>query len=113
MLGFVKNGLIRLLKTRGYCVSFGEPATFAGILSAFESHKGEFFFVQIGAYDGLKSDPILAFVRDRRWRGILVEPQPDVFEKLKRNYANIPNVIFENLAIAAWEGSLPLYKLRK
>jgi FkbM family methyltransferase len=112
MLGNFKKGLIRLLESRGYCVSFGEPATFAGILSALKSRGEKFFFVQIGAYDGLKSDPIQASVRERRWRGILVEPQPDAFERLKRNYANIPNLIFENVAIAACGRSLTLYKLR-
>jgi FkbM family methyltransferase len=112
MLGILKKGLIRLLERRGYCVSFGEPATFDGILSAFERRREDFFFVQIGAYDGLASDPIQACVRARRWKGILVEPQPDAFERLKRNYANIPNLIFENVAIAAREGFLPLYKLK-
>jgi FkbM family methyltransferase len=112
MLRLFKKGLIRLLESRGYCVSFGEPATFAGILSVFERRSENFFFVQIGAYDGLESDPIRASVRERRWSGIFVEPQPDAFERLKRNYANIPNLIFENIAIAACEGFLPLYKLR-
>jgi FkbM family methyltransferase len=112
MLGIFKKGLIRLLESRGYCVSFGEPATFAGILSAFERRRENFFFVQIGAYDGLASDPIQASVRERRWKGILVEPQPDAFERLKRNYANVSNLIFENAAIAASDGFLPLYKLK-
>jgi FkbM family methyltransferase len=112
MLDLFKKGLIRLLCSRGYCVSFGEPATLAGILSAFGSRKKEFFFVQIGAYDGLESDPIQASVRESRWTGILVEPQPDAFENLKRNYANVPNLVFENVAIAASQGVLPLYKLR-
>jgi FkbM family methyltransferase len=112
MLGLFRKGLVRLLQTRGYCISFGEPATFAGILAAFENRKREFFFVQIGAYDGLKSDPIQACVRERSWSGILVEPQPDAFERLKRNYANIPNLTFENVAIAGCEGTLPLYRLR-
>jgi FkbM family methyltransferase len=112
MLGIFRKGLIGLLESRGYCVSFGEPATFAGILSAFKSRREKFFFVQIGAYDGLKSDPIQAAVRQCRWRGILVEPQRDAFERLKRNYANIPNLIFENIAVATSEGSLSLYTLR-
>jgi FkbM family methyltransferase len=112
MFSVFKNALIRLLQSRGYSVSFGEPATFAGILSAFERRRRDFFFVQIGAYDGLKSDPIQASVRKRHWRGILVEPQPDAFEKLKQNYRSIPNLIFVNAAIGASDGALPLYKLR-
>jgi FkbM family methyltransferase len=112
MLGIFKQGLIRLLESRGYCVSFGEPATIGGILGAFSSKRDNFFFVQIGAYDGRECDPIHAFVHRRRWKGILVEPQPDAFERLRRNYAGGPDLIFENVAIADREGSLPLYRLR-
>jgi FkbM family methyltransferase len=111
MLTVLKKGLIRLLESRGYCVSFGEPATFAGILQAFSSKRDKFFFVQIGAYDGRESDPIQAFIQQRRWGGIVVEPQPDAFERLRRNYAGRPDLIFENVAIADREGSLPLYRL--
>ena len=89
-----------------------KPATIAGILGALSSKRDEFFFVQIGAYDGQALDPIQGFVRRRRWRGILVEPQRDAFELLRRNYAGSPGLIFENLAIADHEGSLPLYRLR-
>ena len=88
------------------------PATFAGILEAFSGSRDDFFFVQIGAYDGRTSDPIEALVHGRHWRGILVEPQPDAFERLKRNYAHSPGLIFENVAIADHEGSHPLYMLK-
>ena len=108
-----KKLLIRLLEKRGYCVSFGEPATFAGIISAFNSQTEKFFFVQIGAYDGRKCDPIHEYIHRYRWGGILVEPQPDAFEKLRQNYANFPGLIFERVAIADRDSSLPLYKLKE
>lgn len=110
LLKQLKQSVIRLLESRGYCVSFGEPATLAGIISAFD--KGDFFFVQIGAYDGVKDDPIRQFVRDRRWSGLLVEPQPLAFEQLKRNYADIPGLKFENAAIAPRDGVLPFHTLK-
>jgi FkbM family methyltransferase len=113
MRAIVKRLLIRLLEKRGYCVSFGEPATFDGIISLFNSRTENFFFVQIGAYDGRECDPIQRFIRRYRWSGILVEPQPDVFEKLRRNYANVPGLVFERTAIADQECSLPLYKLKE
>ena len=68
--------------------------------------------MQIGAYDAREHDPIQAFVRRRRWRGILVEPQPDAFERLRRNYSGSPGLIFENVAIADHEGSLPLFMIK-
>jgi FkbM family methyltransferase len=113
MLAIFKKLLIRLLEERGYCVSFGEPATFDGIISAFNSRTKNFFFVQIGAYDGLECDPIQRFIHRYRWSGILVEPQPDAFERLRRNYEKFPGLIFERTAIADQECSLPLYKLKE
>jgi hypothetical protein len=58
------------------------------------------FFVQIGSNDGSRGDPLYAAVRRHgHWRGILVEPVPFVFERLKNNYDNDPRLIFENVAI--------------
>ena len=37
-------------------------------------------FVQIGANDGSYGDPLRPYVLRYPWHGILVEPQPDVFE---------------------------------
>jgi hypothetical protein len=109
MLTVLKKRLIRVLESRGYTVG---SATFAAILWACGSKRDRFFFVQIGAYDGREHDPIQAFVRRCRWRGILVEPQPEAFERLRRNYAGSPGLIFENVAIADHEGSLPLFMIK-
>ena len=35
----------------------------------------EFFFVQIGAFDGRVADPLYQLVHRHHWRGVLVEPQ--------------------------------------
>lgn len=56
-------------------------------------------FVQIGAADGRRADPIFAFVRRYGWRGVLCEPLPDLFELLKRNYQGQQGLIFENVAV--------------
>lgn len=58
-------------------------------------------FVQIGAHDGMHLDPLYPFVKKYHWRGLLVEPQPAVFEKLKANYASEPQLTFEQCAIVA------------
>ena len=70
------------------------------------------FFVQIGAHDGRTLDPIAPFVRAHGWRGLLIEPQPAVFEQLKANYADRPDLILENVAVGAAEGTLRLHRFR-
>jgi len=106
----LKQSVIRLLESRGYCVSFGEPATLMGIVSGFD--KDDFFFVQIGAYDGREGDPIHDFVRQRHWKGLLVEPQPDAFAGLRSHYKDCPGLLFENAAITASGEAMPFYRLK-
>ena len=67
-------------------------------------------FVQVGANDGVFGDPIRDYVLTRGWRGVLVEPQPDVFARLKDNYpGHADRLIFEQVAIGP-EGTLTLYR---
>jgi len=68
--------------------------------------------MQIGGNDGFVKDPIFRFVKKYRWKGIVVEPQKEVFYKrLKRTYRLEKNVVLENVAIAAQQGIKTLYKL--
>lgn len=60
----------------------------------------DFYFIQIGANDGVVHDPLYRHVLRHRWRGILVEPVRYYFDLLKRNYASSHGLIFENVAIS-------------
>jgi FkbM family methyltransferase len=67
-------------------------------------------FVQIGANDGVFGDPLREYVVKFPWRGILVEPQPAVFERLRANYdTQKERLIFENLAISDHSGQITMY----
>jgi len=52
----------------------------------------DFFFLQIGANDGLMCDELAPFVRQYRLRGVVVEPLPEVFRQLLHNYRDQPQV---------------------
>jgi FkbM family methyltransferase len=67
------------------------------------------FFIEIGAGDGVKGDHLRPYVVSRGWRGIMVEPVPRVFERLRRNYAGNDRVTVENMAIADRDGKIPFY----
>jgi hypothetical protein len=62
--------------------------------------RPDFFFVNIGANDGVVADPIYPFIKKYGWRGIAVEPVPYVFAQLQRNYAGLEGVILENAAVS-------------
>jgi FkbM family methyltransferase len=59
----------------------------------------DFFFVQIGANDGVFNDPIRQFVTRHDLAGLVVEPLKDFYEKLVQNYQPYPKVKPVNVAI--------------
>lgn len=66
-------------------------------------------FVQIGANDGIVDDPIREFIVRYQWRGIAIEPIPEIFAALKPAYAGYPQVIPVNCAVSY--GGDPALKL--
>jgi FkbM family methyltransferase len=74
------------------------------VVERLDPSRPDFFFLQVGANDGVSNDQINGMIRRYGWRGILLEPQPDVFASLKRNYAGNDRLIFENAALAFSDG---------
>lgn len=72
-----------------------------------------FFFVQIGANDGKKNDPIYDLVIKYKLSGLLVEPLNGAFQSLLKNYSGNNNLIFENAAISNKEGFQSMYEIKK
>ena len=65
--------------------------------------------VQIGANDGTQYDLVRKYIERYSMQGVLVEPNPAVFGRLKENYVNHPQLKFENVAIGETEGAMSLY----
>jgi len=77
-----------------------------------ERRGGEVTFVQVGANDGVQEDPCFAWIGRYPWRGVLVEPQPDLAERLRALHAGNPRIRVEQAAIGAAAGTLTLHYLR-
>lgn len=72
----------------------------------------DFQFIQVGGNDGFANDPIFRFVKKFGWKGIIVEPQKEVFKKrLSKTYRLEKNVQLENCAVAKETGVKKLYKI--
>jgi len=69
------------------------------------------FFLEIGAMDGLTYDELFIHIKKYKWAGIMVEPIKSMFNKLKDNYKNNTNIIFENSAIAEKSGTSSMFKI--
>jgi FkbM family methyltransferase len=74
-----------------------------------ERGDGDFYFVQIGANNGITVDPMRPYILKHHWRGVLVEPHPSAFAQLVETYRAEPQLAFENAAIADHDGVTVLY----
>jgi FkbM family methyltransferase len=66
-------------------------------------------FVQVGANDGMHGDPVRPHVLGHGWRGLLIEPIPAVFDRLRAAYGAAPGVDFARVAIWPEEGRKTLH----
>jgi FkbM family methyltransferase len=69
------------------------------------------YFIGIGANDGVTHDPLYPFVRDFGWRGIMVEPIPEVFAALERNYVGFGDVTLVQAAVGLTDGKGTIYSV--
>jgi FkbM family methyltransferase len=115
-----KRALAALAKLHGYRLERRWPfliraegknlnLTFEDVLEFQYARSRQFLFVNVGAFDGLATDPISRFVRSHECRGILLEPQPAVYARLCANYSAHPQCTPVNAAIDERSGSRTLY----
>jgi len=100
--------LVRLPKLNATNAGFEEILT--RYLALYD--PGKFYFIQIGAFDGVTNDPLCAFIRAHHLRGLLVEPQKGPFLALQENYRDQPQLKFLNAAISAQDGVRKFYTVR-
>jgi FkbM family methyltransferase len=123
MIQRAKRAMKRALASRGYAIERKPRAlldnphahlqvTFEHVLGRYLLSHRDFFFVQVGANDGIAYDPINRFVRQRGWQGVLIEPVADYMVALRRNYEGIEGIEFRQVAISNEVGERLLYKVR-
>lgn len=65
-------------------------------------------FVDVGAHDGKSFSNTMFFESQRGWSGVLIEPNPIIFERLKQNR---PHSRHEQCAISESEGSVDFLQI--
>lgn len=99
-------------KLRLHLLGDGVPAgPVQEVLKAFALDCRDVRFVQIGSNDAVAGDPIIDHVLAHGWRGLMVEPVPNVFERLQRRHGRNPRLVMECAAIGEQEGPRPFYCL--
>lgn len=83
------------------------------LLRAFVCTYRDPLFIEIGANGGDHHDHLRPLILSESWRGIMVEPVPYLFRRLRRNYGEVQSVALENLAIADENGERPFFHVVK
>ena len=76
--------------------SFGLKGLDRALLPWLDFRDG--FFIEAGANDGVKFSNTLLLERSRGWRGLLIEPIPDLAAQCRKNR---PDCLVENCALVA------------
>jgi FkbM family methyltransferase len=64
--------------------------------------------IQVGAMDGINFDDTRGFLDMYKWKSLLIEPIPDLFEELKNNFKDRENYTFEQCAITENDGEIEM-----
>lgn len=103
----------QLRRLRAWLPPPNPPADVGRLVAAFGRAYPQAYFLQVGANDGALYDPLRREILRRNWRGIMIEPVPDVFERLAANYEGYSRIALENVAVASEEGERPFYHLQR
>jgi len=67
-------------------------------------------FVKVGANDGISGDPVAnVLLAHEEWKGLLIEPVPFIFDRLRKNFGDSKRYILEQVAIGANTGKATFY----
>jgi FkbM family methyltransferase len=69
----------------------------------------ECIFVQVGAYDGVSTDPLRKYIARSGWRGVMLEPQPGPADQLRTLYPEGSGVVVMEAALDRERGTRTLY----
>jgi len=114
---FTKDTIQRLFRFFNYKICKIGPYSsfdFESFLYRYLAVHKKIHFIQIGANDGVMNDPLYQFnIKNKSVvSGYVLEPLPDIFEKLSQNYKKMPNISPVNLAIHADKAEMTLYRVK-
>lgn len=93
----MRKYLNKILASKGY--EFSKIGRTIYFLEKLAKKQEEIKFIQVGANDGISHDNIFPFFKSHKCRGVLVEPLPHFFDRLKLNYADSPSMVPLKIAL--------------
>jgi len=68
-------------------------------------------FVKVGAFDGLNDPSSDILFDNKRWKGLLIEPVPHIFNRLKANFQDSKRFLLEQVALGSTAGEATFYSV--
>lgn len=81
-------------------------------LRRWELEHDDFYFLQVGAHNGVTSDPFQRFIAENLWTCILVEPQAAHFNVLQAIYCDREKIFCRKVAIGDPSQPMVMYRVR-
>ena len=72
-------------------------------------HGRQLSFIQVGAYDGVSTDPLHKYAAACGWRGVMLEPQPGPAARLRELYARNDDIVVLEAAVDDQRRTRSLY----
>jgi FkbM family methyltransferase len=69
----------------------------------------ELSFIQVGAYDGISTDPLRKYISACGWSGVMLEPQPRPAARLRELYAGENHIVVIEAAVDGERRTRSLY----
>lgn len=113
---FLRQKLIHSTVIKGFLYRIywlGDKSKIRVALLEIAKKKKNIFLVNIGANDGLTNDPLRELVITKKWKGLMVEPIPYIFERLKKTYKNKKGILLENAAVSNVNGTTNFWYIEK
>ena len=117
-MALVRTLIRRILRAancdiRRYVTESGAVAPMLDLaVAAYVAELGNPYFVQVGANDGVIDDPLRQLILKYHLPGLLMEPMPDVFAELLKNYAGETQLAFENCALWHEDGECEFFRVK-
>jgi FkbM family methyltransferase len=70
-------------------------------------------FIQVGAYDGISTDPLRRYIGRCGWRGVMIEPQPGPAGRLRQLYRDNANIVVIEAAVESQRMTRTLYTVER
>ena len=102
--------VVQMVRRARYLLTRSGEQRFRDCCSALSAKLPEAYFINVGANDGVTGTPaIKILLGNPNWKGLLIEPVPYCFERLKANFPDARRFMLEQVAVGSKAGRCRMF----